>query len=270
MSELITSTANPKVKRLRKLTDRRERAREGVYLAEGLRIVIEAVQLKRQIETLVVAPELLVSPAGIETVQAFRALHPEQVMDVSAEVFRSMSGKDGPQGLAAVLRPDWLALEDIHPAGSDCWVALDEVADPGNLGTILRTADSAGARGVILLDNCTDPYDPSALRASMGAVFSLGICKASFEQFADWKGRTGVQLIGTSDRAKEDYHTARYSAPLVILMGSEREGLEQRHFDLCDRVVSIPMNGRSDSLNLAVATAILLYETYQQTRAGRQ
>jgi RNA methyltransferase, TrmH family len=269
MSELITSTANPRIKRLRKLDDRRERVREGVYLAEGLRIVIEAIQLERNIETLVIAPELLVSQAGIDTVQAFRTRYPDRVMEVSAEVFRSFSGKDGPQGIAAVIQPDWLALENIHPTGNDCWVALDEVADPGNLGTILRTTDAAGARGVILLDQCTDPYDPSALRASMGAIFSLGICKATFEQFSAWKKREQISLIGTSDRASADYHAARYSAPLVILMGSEREGLEQRHFDLCDQVVSIPMNGRSDSLNLAVATAILLYETYQQTRAEK-
>jgi RNA methyltransferase, TrmH family len=262
MTERITSLANPRIKRIRKLSDRKERKREGVFLAEGLRIVIEAIQLNQPIETLIVSPELLRSETGMEYLQEFSSSHPDRVLEVSADVFRSFSGKDGPQGIAAVIAPQELSLDQVHPSGRERWVALDEIADPGNLGTILRTADAAGAQGIILLDECTDPYDPAALRASMGAVFSLGIVKASFTEFKDWVEKTQVHVVGTSDKAKQDYHTAEYPTPLVLLMGSERQGLDPQHFELCEQVVSIPMNGRSDSLNLAVATGIMLYEIY--------
>lgn len=266
MTETITSTANPRIKRIRKLSDRKERTREGVFLAEGLRIVIEAIQLNQDIETLIVAPELMRSEVGEESLRAFQSAQPDRVMQVSADVFRSISGKDGPQGIAAIIKPAWTELQQIHPADNEIWIALDEIADPGNLGTILRTADAVGARGVILLDQCTDPYDPAALRGSMGAIFSQRMIKTSFEQFRDWKQKSHIHLVGTSDKASQDYHAAEYPLPLVLLMGSERQGLDQEHFDLCDQVVGIPMNGRSDSLNLAVATGIVLYEIYNYQR----
>jgi RNA methyltransferase, TrmH family len=266
MTERITSLANPRIKRIRKLADRKERKREGVFLAEGLRIVIEAIQLQQNIETLIIAPDLMRSETGMEYIQGFSSAHPDRLLEVSEDVFRSFSGKDGPQGIAAVIVPQELSLDQIHPMGQERWVALDEIADPGNLGTILRTVDAVGAQGIILLDDCTDPYDPAALRGSMGAGFSLGIVRASFTEFKDWAEKTQVHVVGTSDKAKQDYHSAEYSLPLVLLMGSERQGLDQQHFDLCEQVVSIPMNGRSDSLNLAVATGIMLYEIYNHIR----
>ena len=266
MTEMITSSANPRIKRIRKLSDRKERTKEGIFLAEGLRIVIEAIQLEKEIETLIVAPELLRSQTGSENLNEFQSEHPERVMEVSADVFRSLSGKEGPQGIAALIRPVWIELDQVQPVGKDCWVALDKIADPGNLGTILRTADASGVKGVILLDQCTDPYDPRSLRGSMGAIFSLGIVKTSFEQFQVWVKQRGISVIGSSDKADQDYHTLEYPSPLVLMMGSERQGLDDLHINLCNQVVRIPMTGRSDSLNLAVATGILLYEIYNQHR----
>jgi RNA methyltransferase, TrmH family len=260
MAERITSTANPKIKRIRKLADRKERAREGVYLAEGLRIVIEAIQTGQPVEAVVIAPELMKANPGVALVMEYLSTHPEQAIEVSAEVFRSFSVKDGPQGVAALLQPVWKSLTEIVPSGKDVYIALDEVADPGNLGTILRTADAAGLKGVILIDQCTDPYDPAALRAGMGAHFALQLVHVSFVEFKTWKQKTAIHLVGTSDRAKIDYRSAEYPSPIVVLMGSEREGLEDRHFELCDQVVSIPMHGRGDSLNLAVAAGIMMYE----------
>ncbi|HEX2979947.1 MAG TPA: RNA methyltransferase [Anaerolineaceae bacterium] len=148
------------------------------------------------------------------------------------------------------------------------WVALDSVADPGNLGTILRTNDAVGGAGVILLDHSTDPYDVTAVRASMGAVFSQRLVRASLSEFAAWKQRHSVAVIGTSDAAKMDYHQTHYPSPMVLLMGSEREGLTPQHIAICDLMVAIPMVGRSDSLNLAVATAVVLYEMFNQGRSA--
>ena len=146
---------------------------------------------------------------------------------------------------------------------------LDSVADPGNLGTILRTLDAAGGKGVILLDQSTDPYDPTALRASMGAIFNLKITRSSLDDFRVWKTSNDIFMIGTDGEADCDYRQVLYPKPLLILMGSEREGLQPEHYDMCDQVVKIPMVGRSDSLNLAVATGIMIYEVFSQWHPAR-
>ncbi len=270
MTEFISSTANPKIKQIRKLADRKERSASGLYFVEGLRIVIEALQQWAEIEHLIIAPDLIRSDTGEKWIQSFERDFPGKVIHVTADVFRSLSQKDGPQGLAAVLRQRWADLADITEQPGDCWVALDEVADPGNLGTILRTCDATGVKGVILLDSCTDPYDPTALRGSMGAIFSVQLVKATLDQFESWVNARRIPVIGASDKAKQNYHSMSYPNPMVLLMGSERQGLDQRHLDMCTEVVSIPMRGRSNSLNLAVATGILLYEMDHQFRTGQE
>jgi len=217
------------------------------------------------VECLVVAPDSLRSEQGWLWVNQARQKGLE-ILEVSAEVFERLSTKDGPQGLAAVVGQQWEDLRRVQPQSGRPWVALESVADPGNLGTILRTSDGAGGAGVILLDNSTDPYDPSAVRASMGALFSQKIVRATSQEFADWKLSTHCALVGTSDAAREDYHGFAYPDPLVVLMGSERQGLSEDLLRLCDVVVSIPMLGKSDSLNLAVATALVLYESLNHRR----
>jgi TrmH family RNA methyltransferase len=187
-------------------------------------------------------------------------------LEVSADVFRSMSLKEGPQGIAAVVRQRWEALEEIIPGNELCWIALASVQDPGNLGSILRTSDAVGAAGVILIGDATDPYDPGAVRAGMGAIFSQRLVRASNEELHAWKLRHGARVVGTSDAASLDYRDAAYSRPLVLFMGSEREGLGEEEMTVCDEIVHIPMEGRSDSLNLAVATGVMLFEIARQHR----
>jgi len=262
---MITSPANERIKQIRRLQERKERTESGLFYLEGLRIVGEAVEAGAQLETLVTAPELLRSEFG-QKLAAEQARRGVAVLEVSAEVFQRLAQKDGPQGIAAVVRQNWTSLEEIQIRPGQPWVALDSIADPGNLGTILRTNDAAGGEGVILLDQSTDPYDPSAVRASMGALFDQKIVRATFDEFSAWKLRGDWMLVGTSGTAGQDYHACRYPDRLVVLMGSERQGLLPQHLELCDTVVSIPMLGKSDSLNLAVATAVVLYELVNQRR----
>ncbi len=267
---MITSASNERLKAIRKLQDRKARQESGLFFVEGLRIIAEAVERNAEIETLVVSPELLRNSFGQQLVNRLSA-QGVALIEVSAEVFRRISLKQGPQGLAAVVRQRWLPLLEVSletrgSLASGTWVALDAVADPGNLGTILRTHDAVGGEGAILLDQSTDPYDPSAVRASMGALFSQKLVKTSLPDFAAWKKQTGVPVIGTSGSASVDYHAFRYPAQMVLLMGSERQGLQDQHLAICDELVSIPMLGSSDSLNLAVATAVILYEILNQRR----
>ncbi|HEY4383976.1 MAG TPA: RNA methyltransferase [Ktedonobacteraceae bacterium] len=256
---LITSRNNPKIKQIRALLKRSERERTELALVEGLRLVTEALRYPHIVRQLIVAPELLRSQHGQALLLEQR--HKElPCLCVSAEVFQSFALKDNPQGIAAIVSQCWESLEQVRLSTRDCWVALEAVQDPGNLGTILRTCDATGCRGVFLLDHATDVYDPTALRASMGAIFSQRLVKASFQAFADWKRFYRYSVIGASDAAVLNYRQADYPSPVILLMGSERQGLSPEQQAVCDLVVSIPMRGSSDSLNVSIATAVVLYE----------
>lgn len=266
---MITSSSNPKIKLARKLQrERKERQGSGLFYIEGLRIVGEALQAGAEIEFLIAAPGLLASSFGQELL-ALQRRRGGAVLEVSEDVFKSMALKEGPQGIAALARQRWLPLEQLQIGRSSTWVALDAVSDPGNLGTILRTNDAVGGEGVILLDNATDPHDPTTVRASMGAIFSQKLVKAPLQAFSEWKRATGVPLVGSSGKSRLDYQEVSYPQALVLLMGSERQGLAEQHLRICDTIVRIPMVGRSDSLNLAVATAVILYEIFNQRRRTR-
>lgn len=260
----ITSRANPALKRIRALRQRRERERSGLFFAEGIRLVAEAVQLGAPIVQIVAAPDLLTRhPFARELVTAQRAAG-TPCLTVSDDAFASIALKEHPQGLGAVIRQQWTALDAADAGTGLCWIALDRMQDPGNLGTILRTADAAGAAGIILLGQTTDPYDPTAVRASMGALFAQQLVRASWDEFAAWAAAAGCHIVGTSDATADDYTTVSYPRPLVLLMGSEREGLSAEQQAAVGHMVRIPMRGRSDSLNLAVATAIMVYEIFHQ------
>jgi RNA methyltransferase, TrmH family len=273
----ITSTANPRIKAARALQGRKEREKTGRFYLEGIRAVAEALQCGAEVETLIVAPDLLESDFARGLISEASARGTE-VLEVSPAVFQSLSLRDGPQGLAAVLRQRWLDLAPVLPKTAaisntgitpkrakppdrrELWVALNAPQDPGNVGTVLRTCDAAGAAGVVLVGPAADPYDPSALRASTGAIFTVPVARASWAELLEWAKRADLSLVGASGAATVNYREATYPDRMVLLMGSEREGLSSERQAACDALVSIPMHGRMDSLNLAVATAIILYE----------
>lgn len=268
---MITNTSSIQIKHIRKLRQRQEREETGLFFIEGLRLVIEAIQLREPIDKLIFAPELLKSELGQQTVQHQLDLGARGIpcVEVSAEVFKSLSAKEGPQGLGAVIRQHWEPLDRVKILQNEYWIALDAAQDPGNIGTILRTADSFGCSGLILVGNCADPYDPTALRASMGAIFAQRLVKASVTDFLTWRQAClHISVVGTSDAAPQDFRSTTYRTPLILFMGSERQGLAPELKATCDTLVKIPMVGRSDSLNLAIATGITLYEIFHQCREG--
>jgi TrmH family RNA methyltransferase len=260
---IITSAANPVIKHIRKLKDRKFRAESGQFFIEGTRIVIEALEIPEAVEKLIVAREFLRSESAIQAINNAKKSDVE-ILEVTAAVFESFSVKDGPQGLAAVGRQKWQELNDIQDNLSGLWLALYQIADPGNLGTLLRSLDGMGGKGIILLDNCTDPYDPASMRASMGAILSKPLVRSSSLDFIAWLERQPLPVIGTSDAAKDGYRSITYPKEMVLLMGSEREGLPANLMKVCAKVVSIPMLGKCDSLNLSVAASIILYEYQHQ------
>ncbi|MGH2504311.1 MAG: TrmH family RNA methyltransferase, partial [Ktedonobacterales bacterium] len=235
-------------------------------LAEGIRLVAQALTVGAPIQELIVAPELLTSDFARRLVERSQAAGPPCLI-VTPDAFLSLPVREHSQGLAAVVGQRWAQLAEIRPTCDARWVALNEAQDPGNLGSILRTSDAVGAEGVILLGPSTDPHDPTAVRASMGAIFTQRLVRASFAEFVRWASVHGCAVVGAAGDATADYHVYRYPAPLALLMGSEQHGLTAEQQAACDHVVSIPMLGGSYSLNLAVATSIILYEAFNQQRA---
>jgi len=261
----VYSRNNISIRRIRELHTRAERDRTGRFFVTGLRFLIQASQQGAKIETLIVAPALLISIPGQRLVRKLR-MQGVPCLEVPAEVLHSISLSDDPQGVGAVIRQRWEPLPSVTQGRELCWLALDTVQSPGNLGTILRCCDAVGCAGVILLSPTTDPYDPATVRASMGALFAQRFIRCTPAEFAAWKQRQGCLLVGTSPHGGEDYQQVTYAAPTVLFMGSERKGLPPEFQSLCDRMVRIPMVGTSDSLNLAIATSVMLYEVFNQRR----
>lgn len=263
---VITSSANQRVKEIRKLRDRKFRAETGLAWVEGLRACGDAFTRIEMIQLVVVCPEILHSDFAEKLLEKANSAGID-VLEVNQEVFSSLSGKENPIGMGVVIHQQFCSLEGLSMNPGDLWVALDRVADPGNLGTILRTLDSCGGKGIILLDNCTDPYDPTSIRASTGAIFYLDLVKVGTIEFSGWKQKNDIILTGAvAVPGAKDYHSHKYADPLILLMGSEREGLTATLTELCDSLVSIPMIGHVDSLNLAEAAAVMLYEIFNQHR----
>lgn len=255
----------PRVRQIRQLRSRPERERSGTYYIEGGRIVAQALAAGAQIELAVIAPELLAGAHAHQTVEALRQSGVE-VLELMPNAFEAISFKENLQGIGAIVRLQRRGLDAIAADDRRGWVALDNVGNPGNLGAIMRTCDAVGCAGLILLGDTVDPYHPLAVRASMGSLFALQIVHASFEEFVAWKQQRGYAVIGTTPDVEQEYQHVSYPESCVLLMGSERLGLSEAQQAACDILVRIPMVGTCDSLNLGVATSIVLYEMFRQKR----
>ena len=254
----VTSLTNPTVKAVRALHLRKEREESGLFLAEGLKLVGEALDLGRIPKILLYGPEAASMPILRRAAEA-TAKAGGDVIEVNREILEKVSRRDNPQTVIAVFPQVFADLQSLQPADARCWVALQAVRDPGNLGTIVRTADAAGCGGVILVGECCDPYSVEAVRATMGSIFAVPLYKATVGEFLAWRAGWPGSVVGTLLTAAVDHRSARYEAPTLILMGNEQAGLPPDLAAACDVNVKIPMRGRADSLNLSVATGIMIY-----------
>lgn len=256
----VTSLANPIIKDIKALSQKKGREETGTFMAEGLKLVIDALELGWAISTLIYAKNAkdkpLVSKVAARTVAAGGL-----VLEVSEKVLSAITRRDNPQMVVGVFKTKWRSLSDIRPAANETYIALDRVRDPGNLGTIIRTADAAGASGVILVGECTDPFSLETVRATMGSVFALPVTRSTPEEFLAWKKGAGVSVVATHLAGAVDYRTVDYrKKPVVVLMGNEQQGLPDQLAREADQLARIPQAGLADSLNLAVATAVMLFE----------
>ena len=264
MPRRITAFSNPLVKEVRALREKKGRRRQGLFIAEGLRILTEARAAGR-VPTILFYAESTAHPlltALVEAVEAARG----DVVETNADILHKLTGKDNPQTVLGVYKTFDTALERVDRSAAPLWIVAQALRDPGNLGTILRTGDAVGAGGLILVDDCVDPFSTEAVRASMGALFTQKLAQASWPDFLAWLRGGEGQLIGTSLAAELDYQAPRYARPAFLLIGNEAQGLPEPYEAECDLLVKIPMLGKADSLNAAVATAVVAYEAINQWR----
>jgi TrmH family RNA methyltransferase len=256
----VTSVANPLVKDIKALALKKFRDQQNAFMAEGLKLVIDALDAGWTITTLVFAKAGRGNPQ-VEKVAARTVAAGGNVLEASEKVLSAITRRDNPQMVVGVFKQRWTKLDAIRPKPGEVWVALDRVRDPGNLGTVIRTADAVGAAGVILVGDTTDPFSVEATRATMGSVFAVPLAKASAEAFLSWrKGFPGL-VVGTHLAGSTDYRRIDYgNGPVLLLMGNEQQGLPDALAAACDRLARIPQAGKADSLNLAVATGVMLYE----------
>ncbi len=262
--DIITSASNPIVKTIRSLDRKKARSETGLFLAEGARIVEQGLAAGWTLETLVLGRDVANRPYLTALAGRAEAAGARIVLAGDALMGR-MARKDNPQTALGTFRQRHMHVGDLPElADGALYIALYEVRDPGNLGTILRTADCAGADGVILVETCCDPFSVEAVRASMGSLFDVTIASASVADLLDWRARGAACLVAASMTGTTRHDAAVYGARTILLMGNEQAGLPGSVEGLCDHLVRIPMRGGADSLNLAQATAILTYEAWRQ------
>ncbi len=257
----ITSLANPDIKAAKALTLKKNRVAEKRFLAEGAKLAIDALDAGWDVETLFVARNMMDEPHVAKL--AVRAVNAgATLLKVPEKAIANITRRDNPQAVVSIIKERLSTLNDLGPLGADdTIIALDRVRDPGNLGTIIRTADAAGIKGVVLVGDCVDVFSLETVRATMGSLFAVPIVKSTPEALFAFAKTNNAQIIGTHLAGAKDYRLADYkSKPTIILMGNEQSGLPDTIAEACDTLALIPQTGKADSLNLAVASALMIYE----------
>ncbi|MCC6734708.1 MAG: RNA methyltransferase [Bauldia sp.] len=255
----ITSFANPRIKDIRALDMPKHRKERGVFVAEGLKLVTDALAGGWPIEAFVHGTEVGDQQA-VQNAAAKARARGADVLSVSTAILSKMVHRDNPQMVLGVIGQKLAPAADVKPGKGGVWVALESPKDPGNLGTIVRTVDAVGADGVVLVGPSVDPFSTEAVRATMGSLFHVPIARVTEGEFLTLRAAWPGTVVGTHLSGAVDYREADYSKPVLLMMGNEQSGLSQRLAAAADQLVRIPQAGQADSLNLAVATAVTLYE----------
>lgn len=262
---IITSMQNDRVKDLVRLRDRRHRDRRRRFLIEGFREIARAHDAGVGIETLFTCPELFLGPNEDELIAGLAAAGTE-VVELSDGPFRKASYRDRPEGLLGVAAQFGTSLDDLTVSSHPLILVAEAIEKPGNLGTMLRTADAVGADAVIVADPTTDPFNPNVVRASTGTLFTVPLAIAETLKTIDWLKSRGVAIVATTPDADTELWDADLSAPVAVVVGAEQFGLSDDWLKAATIRVRIPMAGMADSLNAAMATGVVLYEARRQRR----
>ncbi len=259
----ITSLQNPKFKAAVALKERKERDQEGLFLIEGYRELRRAVDHDVKITALLICPKLFLGEnEGFLIEECARA--EATIYSCAPHLLEKLSYRDRSDGLIAIAKKSTRTIHDLEVSPNSLFIIAEAIEKPGNLGTILRSADAAGADGVIICDRCTDMYNPNVVRASVGTLFTLPVVEASTEETLLFLQKHGIQIVATTPAADQFFTDADLKGSIAIVVGTEQLGLSQEWLDRADLQVKIPMLGVADSLNVASATTLLLYEAVRQ------
>lgn len=262
---IITSMQNDRVKELVRLRDRRHRDRSRRFLIEGYREVARARDANIGIETLFTCPELFLGPNEDELVAGLAAAGTE-VVELSDGPFRKASYRDRPEGLLAVGPQFGTSLDDLAVGTHPLILVAEAIEKPGNLGTMLRTADAVGADAVIVADPTTDPFNPNVVRASTGTLFTVPLAIGETADTIDWLQARGVSIVATTPDTDTELWDADLSTAVAVVVGAEQYGLSEEWLKAASIRIRIPMAGMADSLNAAMAAGVVLYEAKRQRR----
>lgn len=260
MTAAITSTRNPRIVEARKLDQRKHRREQKRFLVEGLQLLHMALDAKAQPLEVFYCEELFTGNEAPALLERFRQAGAEQLA-VSPNVMRSLSERDAPQGIVATFALFETPLDQILLAGKELVIVLDRLQDPGNMGTLIRTADAAGAAAMILIEPCVDPFDPKTVRGSMGSLFNLPIAQlvdvsALFARLR----KSGLRIVGADAQLGEPWGRGILSSGVALVLGNEARGLSDDVRAHVDAWARLPIVGKAESLNVAVAGGVLMYE----------
>ncbi|WP_110927169.1 TrmH family RNA methyltransferase [Bacillus massiliglaciei] len=243
----IESVKNPKVKQWKKLQMKKERDKTGTYLVEGFHLVEEALK-----ENLVM--EVIISQEA--EMPAHFKIEGTEVIYVKNDVMKAICDTETPQGIAAVCEQRIFSMAQVKP---ERILLLDAIQDPGNLGTIIRTADAAGADAVVLGEGCADPYSPKVVRSTQGSLFHVPVIRGNLSEVIDGFSRIGIPVYGTALENAVPYEQMEKADRFALLVGNEGQGVAPALLQKTTKNLYIPIFGRSESLNVGVAAGILLY-----------
>ena len=264
----LSHDAKPTLDEIRRLRDRAHRDTRATFFVEGVRNVVQAIENRFRIETLIYSEKLLIVPIARKLVREHRRSG-TPILSVSPEIFRQISTTHHASGVGAIVAQRWSPLHGTSPRAGLCWVVLEGLRSEGNLGSLIRTSEAIGGAGFILVGPRIDPFDPAVVRASMGALFRQTFIRTTNASLRNWLRRHHCRVIGASPDGSADLHHFDYPRPTILVLGEERRGLTPLLRDLCSDLVRIPMVGAADSLNLAVAGSLFLYEVYRARPARR-
>jgi TrmH family RNA methyltransferase len=265
---VVDHPRDPRFLTLRSLQTPQGRSRTGSYIIEGIRHLARAAEHNAPIESVFLDPSVLSNPFGQKLARQLRKRGVPGVRP-SHQLYRGLTFAAEPQGIGAVVRQQWIPLGSVPLTSNGFWLAVEAIDSPGNLGTIIRTAEATGVSGIFVLDSESDPYDPAAVRASMGSLFSQKLTRCQPREFAEWAKARGVAVVGSSPAGLLDYRALRCRWPAALLVGSEKRGLSEHAAEIADFMVRIPMSGGCDSINVAVAAGVLLFELASRRKRSR-
>jgi len=261
---MITSPKNPRIKSVVRLRDRRGRDRDGQFIIEGYRELTRAVANNWGITELFICRDCFLGPNEDELIARIRDAG-AQITETTSDVFRRIAYRDRPEGLLAVAPQTQHSLTDLRPDDFPALLLVAEsIEKPGNLGTMLRASDATNVTGLIVCDRCTDLFNPNVVRASIGTLFSVPVATATSEQTIAWLRGYKILILAATPHATEVYTDVDMRRPVAIVVGSEQYGLSEPWLNAADMAVRIPMLGQADSLNVAGAATLLLYESQRQ------